>query len=116
MKTLNVLIVAAAVLAGVVFYGEKTATAQNNESDENSALMDSLSNEEDLLDSNVVYESFYDSLDSKGDWMEVKKADFIKAIAGDASDLDQQTYPDDEVIYVWRPWGVMYNTWSPYMN
>jgi len=85
---------------------------------ENSDIMiDSLQNMEDLLDSNLAYKSLYDSLDSEGDWVAIKKSDFILSVAGEEANVNEIDYSDNEVIYVWRPFASYYdNYWNPYSS
>jgi len=95
------------------FYSESLFAQREEENAE--LLIDSLQNMEDLLDSNIAYKSLYDSLDKDGDWVAIKKSDFILSVAGEEANINEIEYPDNEYIYVWRPFVSYYdNYWNPY--
>jgi hypothetical protein len=88
-----------------------------NEGEFSDIMIDSLQNMEDLLDSNLAYKSLYDSLDSEGDWVAIKKSDFILSVAGEEANVNEIDYSDNEVIYVWRPFASYNdNYWNPYSS
>ncbi len=108
MKNLNIILVIAAT---AVIFWLSPAKAQVN----NGTLLDSLSEEDELLDSNLVYKEMYeDSLKDQGNWVKIVKSDFIKEVNGNDTELDElSTSGNDDFVYVWRPY-VMDD--GPYVN
>ncbi|MDD5361460.1 MAG: hypothetical protein PHN88_04965 [Ignavibacteria bacterium] len=108
MKHLNKILVL--VVMSVLFYYSPLKAQENN-----GTLLDSLSDEDELLDSNLVYQNMHDSLNNKGTWIKVVKSEFIKDVNGNETDLDESAYDDNQVVNVWRPNDVDIN-WAPYDN
>jgi hypothetical protein len=108
MKHLNKILVLIAM--SVLFYYSPLKAQENN-----GTLLDSLSDEDELLDSNLVYQNLHDSLNDQGNWIKVVKSEFVKDVNGEETDLDETAYDDNQYVNVWRPNGVDIN-WSPYDN
>jgi hypothetical protein len=94
----------------------KSFPQDENNNTTSTDIIDSLDNEEDILDStnNNADEKIYDNLSNDGDWIQIPKKDIVQeAVAGvNEEDID---IPSTEVIYIWRP-RVADNYWNPYSN
>ncbi|MCE1164031.1 MAG: hypothetical protein LWX07_01355, partial [Bacteroidetes bacterium] len=108
MKKINGILIIAAL---AMLFCYSPSRAQEN----NGTLLDSLSEEDDLLDSNLVYKEMYeDTLKDQGNWVKIVKSDFIKDVNGTDTELDDlSTSGTDDYMYVWRPNAMEYN---PYVN
>lgn len=80
-------------------------------------IIDTIDYGENLLDSNEVYKNQFDSLSKEGEWVEIKKSEFLQELTEstgedlDLSDIGNST----NIIYVWRPYAVD-TYWNPYIN
>ena len=83
---------------------------------DSSLFIDTIPSSENLLDSNQVYKQQFDSLSKDGDWIDVKKSDFVRDLSkGTGEDFPDFSSDDGEYISFWRPYGADAN-WNPYMN
>lgn len=83
---------------------------------DSSLFTDTIPSTENLLDSNQVYKQQFDSLSKDGDWIDVKKSDFVRDLSkGTGEDFSDFSSDDGEYISFWRPYGADAN-WNPYMN
>lgn len=87
----------------------------SNDSDDQ-LFTDSIPLSENLLDSNEVYKRQFDSLSKDGDWIKVKKSDFVRDLSkGTGEEFPDFDYDDEQYISFWRPYGTGLN-WNPYTN
>ncbi len=87
----------------------------SNDSDDQ-IFTDSIPLSENLLDSNEVYKKQFDSLSKDGDWIKVKKSDFVRDLSkGTGEEFPDFNYDDEQYINFWRPYGTGLN-WNPYTN
>jgi len=118
MKTKNFLSAVLSLLLFVlIFTFESKAQEIPNESgDNNQIFVDTIETSENLLDSNEVYKQQFEELSEDGDWIKVKKSDFIKELTEETGENLQYYYSDNgEYIYVWQPY-VADNNWNPYIG
>ena len=108
MKQINKILIIAAL--SMLFWYSPSKAQENS-----GTLLDSLSEGDELLDSNLVYKDmFEDSLKDQGNWVKIVKSDFIKEVNGNDTELDElSTSGNDDYLYVWRPVEMGYN---PYVN
>lgn len=103
----------------LVFISSKNIKSQEipNESGNNGQIfVDTIETSENLLDSNEVYKQQFEELSEDGDWIKVKKSDFIKELTEETGENLQYYYSDNgEYIYVWQPY-VAVNDWNPYIG
>lgn len=118
MKTKNkFLLVLSLVLFLLVPGFEGRAQEIPDESEDNDKpMVDSIDFSENLLDSNEIYKKQFDSLSKDGEWVKVKKSDFIRELSEETGeDLIEYYTNETEVIYVWRPYCAN-SYWNPYSN
>lgn len=105
------------LVALLIFISVGCVNSQEIPSEENNAIIvDTIDNSENLLDSNLSYKKQFDSLSKDGDWVEVKKSDFLRDISEETGEDLWEQYPfGDEVMYLWRPYCAN-QYWNPYTN
>lgn len=87
----------------------------SNEEDEQ-LFTDTIPVSENLLDSNEVYKKQFDSLSRDGEWVKIKKSDFVRDLSkGTGEDFGEFNSDDDEYISFWRPFCAGLN-WNPYLH
>ncbi|MEP7145594.1 MAG: DUF6600 domain-containing protein, partial [bacterium] len=88
----------------------------NDNENNNATVVDSIDLGENLLDSNEAYKKQFDSLSKDGEWIEMNKAEFVRAVSAETGEDLESEYPQTtEVIYIWRPY-CSDNYWNPYSN
>ncbi len=104
------------LLVILIFVSVGCVSSQQIPDDGDAAMVDSIDNTENLLDSNLAYKKQFDSLSKEGDWLEVKKSDFLRDLSEETGEDLWESYPfGTEIIYIWRPFcGDQY--WNPYTN
>lgn len=86
-----------------------------DESD-SSLFIDSIPSTENLLDSNEVYKQQFDSLSKDGDWIDIKKSDFVRDLSKGTGEDFPDFYSDEgEYVSFWRPYCADAN-WNPYQQ
>ncbi|MBS1518113.1 MAG: hypothetical protein JSS91_08490 [Bacteroidetes bacterium] len=84
--------------------------------EDSQVFIDTIETSENLLDSNEVYKKEFEKLSEDGDWIKVKKSDFIKDLSSETGeDLDSYYMDNGGFIYVWRPYCAT-PSWNPYYN
>ena len=103
-----------ALMLFVLFSGSCSVAQQTPSDNGSSVLIDSIDQTENLLDSNLAYKQQFDSLSDEGDWIKVKKSDFLRDLSeGTGEEYEVNYYYDNEFIYIWKPFCAT-NTWNPY--
>lgn len=97
-----------------------TAVAQEypgSSEDKSPVFIDTIETSENLLDSNEVYKKQFEELSEDGDWIKVKKSDFIRDLTEETGENLHYYYTEDGAyIFVWRPHGSTSAGWNPYYN
>ncbi|MBK8549966.1 MAG: hypothetical protein IPL53_02465 [Ignavibacteria bacterium] len=103
------------IMAALIF--NTNASSQDTSVDEADVpMIDTIDYGENLLDSNEVYKKQFDSLSKDGEWVKAKKSDLIRDLDNiEEEDLDFDYEEENEIVYVWRPYGIN-SYWNPYYN
>ncbi|MBK9330923.1 MAG: hypothetical protein IPM96_00630 [Ignavibacteria bacterium] len=103
-------------ISGLISFYNADAQELPGNNGENPVFIDTIETSENLLDSNEVYKKQFEELSEDGDWIKVKKSDFLRDLTEETGENLQYYYTEDGAyIFVWRPHGT-YEGWNPYYN
>jgi len=118
MKIKNLMAVALSLLLSVLISNPDLSAQEipDESGDKDPIFVDTIETSENLLDSNEIYKQQFEELSEDGDWIKIKKSDFIRELTEETGEDLQYYYSDNgEYLYVWQPY-VAVNNWNPYIG
>ncbi len=101
----------------VTCYNADAQEFPGSSEDKSPVFIDTIETSENLLDSNEVYKKQFEELSEDGDWIKVKKSDFLRDLTEETGENLHYYYTEDGAyIFVWRPHGSTAAGWNPYYN